>query len=123
MFQGREVAKRTGLRVDVVDENVADGLPDEYRTCVYRVVQEALHNCARHAQARRARIVVRQEPERLLLTIQDDGQGFDALRVRGLGLLGIAERVEHLGGALHIDSEPGRGTLLRVELPMAAGVA
>lgn len=117
-WQAREVSKRTGLRVDVVDENVADNLPDGYRTCVYRVVQEALNNSSRHSAAHSVRIVLRQEPDRLLLTVQDDGRGFDPHRVRGLGLVGMGERVEHLGGAFHVQSEPGRGALLKIELPL-----
>ena len=118
-WQAREVRKRTGLLVELIDENVSDALPEDYKTCVYRLVQEALHNCARHARARSARIVVRQEPDRLLLTIQDDGQGFDARRVQGLGLIGMSERVAHLGGTFQVDSAPGRGALLRAELPLA----
>lgn len=118
-WQAREVRKRTGLLVELIDENVSDALPEDYKTCVYRLVQEALHNCARHARARSARIVVRQEPDRLLLTIQDDGQGFDARRVQGLGLIGMSERVAHLGGTFQVDSTPGRGALLRAELPLA----
>ena len=117
-WQAREVTKRSGMLVDLVEESVSDSLPEDYKTCVYRVVQEALHNCSRHAEARHVRVVVRQEPERLLLTIQDDGKGFDARRVRGLGLIGMSERVAHLGGRFEVDSEPGRGTLLRVELPL-----
>lgn len=118
-WQAREVTKRTGLLVELVEENVCAALPDEYSTCVYRVVQEALHNCSRHAAARQARIVLRQQPERLLLTIEDDGKGFDARRVRGLGLVGMAERVARLGGEFHVESEPGRGALVQVELPLA----
>jgi signal transduction histidine kinase len=56
----------------------------------------------------------------LLLTIQDDGAGFDASRIKGLGLLGMAERVTHLGGDFRIESEPGRGVLVRAELPLPA---
>jgi signal transduction histidine kinase len=52
--------------------------------------------------------------------VQDDGSGFDPERVRGLGLLGMEERARHLGGTFHVDSRPGRGTLLRVTLPLAA---
>jgi signal transduction histidine kinase len=122
-WQAREVSKRTGMLVEVVEENVSESLPEDYKTCVYRVVQEALHNASRHAQARRVRIVVRQEPERILLTIQDDGKGFDARRVRGLGLLGMSERASHLGGAFYVDSQPGHGVLLRVELPLGRAVS
>jgi signal transduction histidine kinase len=117
-WQAREVAKRSGLRVDVVEHNVSDQLPDEYRTCVYRVVQEALSNCSKHSHAKSVRITVRQELKRLLLTVEDDGSGFNAHRVRGLGLAGMSERVTHLGGTFGVESQEGRGTLLRIELPL-----
>ena len=92
-------------------------MPDEYKTCIYRVVQEALHNSSRHAHASAVRIRVQQEPHRLTLSIQDDGQGFDVNQMKGLGLLGIQERVAQLGGSCHVHSEPGSGTVLTVELP------
>jgi signal transduction histidine kinase len=119
-WQAREVSKRTGMAVSVEAGAVSDDLPDDHNTCVYRLVQEALHNCARHAQAQSVRIRVRQSEDRIVLSIQDDGHGFDARHVRGLGLLGMEERVNHLGGIFQVQSEPGRGTLLLVELPYAA---
>jgi signal transduction histidine kinase len=119
-WHAREVSKRTGMGVSVEADTVSDDLPDSYNTCVYRVVQEALHNCARHAAARSVQIRVHQEPGRILLSIQDDGKGFDAQHVRGLGLVGMEERVNHLGGTFQVRSEPGRGTLLTAELPLAA---
>ena len=119
-WQAREVSRQTGLRVDVAAGGVSDELPEEFKTCIYRVVQEALHNVARHAAAGSVRIVAQQEPRRLLLSIQDDGQGFDVKRSRGLGLLGMEERVAHLGGTLQLVSEPGRGTLISVILPLVA---
>ena len=118
-WRAREVSRRTGMDVSVKAENVSDELPEEHRTCVYRVVQEALHNCSQHAGARKVRIIVQQDSSRLLLTVEDDGRGFDAANTRGLGLLGMEERVEHLGGAFHVHSTPGRGTSLRVELPLS----
>jgi signal transduction histidine kinase len=117
-WQAREVAKRTGLRVHVAATGLAEDLPDEHKTSIYRIVQEALHNCSRHAEATTVRIVVRREADSLLLTVQDDGKGFNPQLERGLGLVGMEERVAHLGGALRIDSHPGRGTLLSVELPL-----
>jgi signal transduction histidine kinase len=122
-WQAREVSRQTGLRVDVAASGFNDALPEEFKTCIYRVVQEALHNVARHAAAGSVRIVAQQEPRRLLLSIQDDGQGFDVKRSRGLGLLGMDERVAHLGGALQLVSEPGRGTLISVTLPLVASAA
>src|SRR6266436_1271017 len=113
-WQAREVSKRTGLRVQVAAGETSGELPDEHKTCIYRVVQEALHNCARHAQAHSVEVVVRQEPSRIVLSVADDGRGFDARRVRGLGLVGMAERVNHLGGAFRVDSRPGAGTTVAV---------
>jgi len=119
-WQAREISKRTGMAVTVDAESVADDLPEEYKTCIYRVVQEALHNCARHAFARSVRIEVVQESGRIRLSVLDDGQGFDSTYTRGLGLLGMEERVTHLGGRFHLQSEPGHGTRLRIEIPLAA---
>src|ERR1019366_4588619 len=99
-WQAREASRHSGLRVDIAAGGVSDQLPDEYKTCIYRVVQEALHNVARHAAAGSVRIVAQQEPQRLVLSIQDDGRGFDPERTRGLGLLGMEERVANLGGTL-----------------------
>jgi signal transduction histidine kinase len=115
-WQAREIGKRTGLRVRVASE-MSSELPEEHKSCVYRVVQEALNNCAQHAQASAVEVRVRQADGQILVTVQDDGSGFDPERVRGLGLLGMEERARHLGGTFQIDSQPGRGTLLRVTLP------
>ncbi len=115
-WQAREIGKRTGMRIQVASE-LSGELPEEHKTCVYRVVQEALNNCARHAQASAVQVSVRSEAGQILVTVQDDGSGFDPQRVRGLGLLGMEERARHLGGTFQIDSKPGRGTLLSVALP------
>lgn len=117
-WQAREVSRRTGMLVETAEENVSDKLPDEHRTCVYRIVQEALNNCSKHAYAKNVRVVVRQEPNHLQVSIEDDGKGFESTRVRGLGLVGMKERVSQLGGSLRVDSDPGRGTRLLVDLPL-----
>ncbi len=116
-WQAREISKRTSIDVSVATEGVSDDLPDEYKTCIYRIVQEALHNCSRHSNATTVRIRVQQDPGRLLLSIQDDGQGFDVRLSKGMGLLGIEERVAHLSGKYRIHSEPGGGTILTITLP------
>jgi signal transduction histidine kinase len=72
----------------------------------------------KHADAHDVKVTVRQERDRLLLSIEDDGKGFHAQKEKGMGLLGIEERVSHLGGSFAVDSEPGRGTLLSVILPL-----
>jgi signal transduction histidine kinase len=65
-------------------------------------------------------VVVKQEPYKIVLSVEDDGRGFDARRVRGLGLVGMEERVNHLGGAFEIKSLPGSGTKVAVQLPIAS---
>ena len=120
-WQAREVSRRTCMDVTVSTDLVSDDLPDEYKTCIYRVVQEALHNCSAHSQATAVRIKVEQEPERLTLSIRDNGKGFDVKQSKGLGLLGIEERAAHLGGKCQIHSKPGSGTTLAIELPFRAG--
>ena len=116
-WQARETSKNTAMDVSVETELDSDELPDEHKTCIYRVVQEALHNCARHSGAATVRIRVKQEHDRLVLSIRDDGRGFDARHTKGLGLLGIQERVTRLGGNCRIESQPGGGATVSVELP------
>ena len=119
-WQAREVSRRTGIKVEVIAENVPDSLPDDVRTCIYRVVQEALHNMSRHSGAKTAVVTVRDDGGPLFLSVSDDGRGFDPERTRGLGLLGIEERIRLLGGRFEVQSSPGKGTTLRSTLPVAA---
>jgi len=116
-WQAREVSKRTGLHVKVTAEGVSDDLPEDHKTCIYRIVQESLHNCVQHAAATTVRVIVRQQPHGILLKIQDDGKGFDAERERGMGLLGIEERASHLGGSFALETQPGHGSTVSVLLP------
>lgn len=116
-WQARETAKRTRMQVRVTAGEAADHLPDELKTCIYRVVQEALNNAARHARAGRVDIGVDASGPIVMVEITDDGQGFDAARTRGLGLVGMEERVTHLGGRFAVESMPGRGVTVHVELP------
>jgi len=117
-WQAREVSRRSGIKVTVTAGNVPDSLPDEMRTAVYRLVQEALYNVSRHSGAKSATVNVRQEDGSLLLTVEDDGSGFDAAKMRGLGILGMEERIRQLGGEFEIRSAPGKGTELRARLPI-----
>lgn len=118
-WQAREIERRSDLKVRVVaDEFNERTLPDPLRTGIYRIAQEALHNVQKHAWATEARIIVRDDGKALLLSIQDDGKGFDPRVHRGAGLLGIEERVLGLGGSLSVDSRPGAGTHLSVRLPL-----
>ena len=121
-WQAREVSKRSGVWVSVAAEGVSEDLPEGHKTCVYRIVQEALHNCVQHARAHTVSVAVHQDGDGLRLSIQDDGKGFNVAQERGMGLLGIQERVSYLNGQFAVESKPGEGTLLRVTLPLA-GVA
>ena len=116
-WHAREMSKRTGLNVRIAAD-VPDDLPEEHTTCIYRVVQEAVNNSARHANARNVQVIVKNEGARVIFSVQDDGSGFDKGSVKGLGLLGMEERVRRLGGELRIDSQMGRGTTLSATLPL-----
>jgi signal transduction histidine kinase len=115
-WQAREVSRRTGIDIRVTAEGVEESLPDPVRTCIYRITQEALQNVARHSGAKHARVIVKQSPEGLRLQVEDDGVGFDPARTKGMGLLGMEERVRQLGGRLEVKSEPARGAVLSVSL-------
>ncbi len=121
-WQAREVSRRSGIKVKVTAENVPDSLPDEMRTCIYRVAQEALHNVFRHSGAKSVAVNVGQDDSSLFLSVKDDGCGFDPERTRGLGRLGMEERVKQLGGRFEVQSEPGKGATLRVTLPLPVAV-
>ena len=108
------------MDVSVATELVSEDLPDEYKTCIYRVVQEALNNCSRHAHATRVQIRVKQGVSHLMLTVQDNGCGFDVRQSKGLGLLGMEERVTQLGGTFQVNSSLGAGTKLIVDIPFQA---
>lgn len=117
-WHAREMSKRTGLTVRISADPASGDLPDEHKTCIYRLVQEALHNAARHASAQNLQVTVKNESDRVTFSVQDDGSGFDKASVRGLGLLGMEERVRRLGGKFQIDSQLGRGTTISAELPL-----
>jgi signal transduction histidine kinase len=117
-WHAREMTKRTGLNVRVTTNLASGDLPDEHTTCIYRLVQEALNNAARHASARNLQVTVKNQSDRIIFSVQDDGSGFDKSSVRGLGLLGMEERVRRLGGTFRIESQLGRGTTISAELPL-----
>ncbi len=104
-------------------------LPPETETALYRVCQEGISNALRHGEASRISIHLTASHPRVILTIQDNGKGFDPRRPYtkkdearpGLGLIGMRERVGAAGGFFRITSTPGRGTTLRAEFPMNGG--
>jgi signal transduction histidine kinase len=116
-------SQRTGIRTDLLQDHVGERLAGEIETCLYRIVQEALTNVARHARANACRVYLQRLPFTVRLTVEDDGSGFPATVAnagtarRGLGLLGIEERVSGFRGSLNVETAPGKGTRLTVELP------
>jgi signal transduction histidine kinase len=120
-WQAREMSRRGEMEVEVRSQDIPEDLPDEYKVCIYRLVQEALHNAARHAGAKNASVDVRREGGAVTVTVHDDGRGFDPTRTRGLGLLGMEERVKRLDGRFKIDAAPGRGATISAELPLPPG--
>jgi signal transduction histidine kinase len=115
------VSVRTGLWVKVEGQR-EERLSPAIETVLYRIVQEALNNVSKHAQASGVTVVVRREARRVCCSVRDDGVGFDPGTARstvtGIGLIGIRERLAPLGGSLSIDAAPGRGTELRVAIPL-----
>jgi signal transduction histidine kinase len=116
-----EFARRTGISVELTADGEVGRLNEAHRTCVFRVVQESLTNCARHSQAKSVTVKLDSNEEFLTLTVTDDGAGFEAgQRVgSGLGLLSIQERAAELGGTLEIVSHPGGGTKIQITIPAA----
>jgi signal transduction histidine kinase len=114
---GREVSRNSEIEVTVQLENVPEDLPDSYKVCIYRMVQAALHNAVRHSGARNASVMMDRRNGSIRVQVTDDGRGFDPGRTRGLGLLGMEERVKRLSGRLRVESQPGKGTTITAELP------
>jgi signal transduction histidine kinase len=114
------IARRSGLAIRVRGA-AAGRMTSDIETALYRVVQEALVNAARHARADAAEVELDQDTRRVRCRVTDRGVGFDPRRIgptEGLGLIGMRERVAALHGTLTIDSAPGRGTTISVDIPL-----
>ena len=116
-------SKQTGIHVHLTIYAGVEKLDNVKRTVLFRVTQEALTNVSRHAQASQVAMSIRKLPRAVGVTIQDNGKSFQVERVlhakanKRLGLLGMRERVEMVGGRLRVESAPGQGTTIRVEIP------
>ena len=117
-WQAREISRRSDMEVEVHSENVSEELGDETKVTIYRLVQEALNNAATHASAKNAKVTVAQRSDKITVEVTDDGHGFNPERQRGMGILGMEERVRRLGGTLTIESAPGKGATVKAELPL-----
>jgi signal transduction histidine kinase len=118
---GQTVRESSSLDVQVEARLGAERLPPEAETSVYRIVQEALTNVVRHAEARHVSVVVTRKNASVSVVIEDDGKGFEPERAAeggGVGLLGMRERVQLLDGTLAVESSPGAGTTLVLDLPV-----
>jgi signal transduction histidine kinase len=111
---------RAGLSITFTHQNVPPGLSHDLTLCLYRVVQEALQNAIRHSSAHNVSVNLRGDADTLMLTITDDGMGFDvdAEWGTGLGLLSMTERLESMNGGVTIHSRRGAGTRVEVSVPV-----
>src|SRR5277367_969789 len=117
-WQVKEFSRRCGIPVSLNIEGNLDNLPEALRLCLYRAIQEAMTNCGKHADANQVTIIVKQDEAQVIASVHDDGRGFNAFsQPPGLGLIGMTERVRALKGRMSVDSEPGGGTSICVELP------
>ena len=116
----KEISRSSGIEIEADMDPVLDLLPDTHRTCLYRVVQEALTNVSKHAGAHTIDVSLKATGEWVIGTIADNGCGFDATAIRreGLGLVGMEERVRELGGHVRIISTLGQGTRVEFRLPI-----
>lgn len=121
----QQVSKHTGLPVKLEVEDNFPALPAEIETVLFRAIQESVSNSLRHARATEILISLSLQGEKACAVIRDDGEGFDvgqarqrALRGEHLGLLGLDERVNAVGGSVRLESVAGEGTLLRIHIPV-----
>jgi PAS domain S-box-containing protein len=117
----RELSGQRRVRIDFGHENVPGSVPPDVSLCLFRVLQEALHNGVRHSQARHFDVVLRGTGNAVHLTVRDDGIGFDvdaASRGQGLGLTSMKERLKLVGGELIVESQSERGTTILARAPV-----
>jgi signal transduction histidine kinase len=119
----KSFTKRTGVRTSLTAFAAVEQLDTAKRTVLFRVAQEALTNVARHAQASRVEVSIEKLPDCICMKIKDDGKSFNmerTLHVNGgkrLGLLGMRERLEMVGGKFVVESSPGKGTTIQAQIP------
>jgi signal transduction histidine kinase len=121
-WQLEDFGRRSGIRTEFTGADVGEDLSDLAKTCVFRIAQEALHNCEKYSRASLVRVILGQEGSRLQLEVRDDGVGF-SLDARGLpqggtGIVGMKERAQKLGGTVLVESQPGKGARILVQIPV-----
>ncbi len=121
------LAARKKLMINLTAFAGVEALDSDRRMVLFRVAQECLNNVARHARASTVNMIISELPGAVRMEVNDDGKSFSVLKTlssrknRRLGLIGMRERVEMVGGTLAIESAPGQGTSVRVEMPIHAG--
>jgi signal transduction histidine kinase len=120
-WQAEEFSRRTGVPCTIVGDLPTESLPETSKTCVYRVVQEALRNCEKHSGATEVRVNVLESDNNLQVSIEDNGRGFQengTRRFSSLGVLGMRERAAALGGTLQTGNRVTGGAVVRLTLPL-----
>jgi signal transduction histidine kinase len=117
----KEVSSRSGVIVEFTHESVPTTLPPDIAINLFRVLQEALSNAAKHSGASRCDVSLRGTNDQLQLAVRDEGKGFDteaAQATSGLGLVSMQERLKLVNGCVAIESKPGAGTTVRATVPL-----
>ncbi len=118
----KDFTQRTGVRTQLTSFAAVEQLSIARRTVLYRVAYEALNNVAQHAGASRVTVGIEARENQVCMTIQDNGKSFSlekTLRGKRLGLLGMRERLEMVGGSFAVESAPGQGTSIKAQIPLA----
>jgi signal transduction histidine kinase len=119
-WQLKEFKQRSGIVTSLITPEAEQQLPDTVKTGLFRIFQESLTNVARHAHAKKVKVSLQYKDRKIVLTVQDDGKGFDKKKTadkRTLGILGMKERTLMMGGEYEITSTPGKGTTVLVAIP------
>jgi signal transduction histidine kinase len=120
----REFGEHQGIQIEFKDLEAKNSLPPEVGLCLFRVLQEALHNAAKHSGVKRIEVQLREDSGEIHLVVSDLGRGFDwetAMQGRGLGLTSMQERVRLVKGTIEIQSKPMGGTTVQVRVPLDSG--
>jgi signal transduction histidine kinase len=118
----QELAEQHKVEIDFTHADIPPAVPEEISLCLFRVMQEALHNAVKHSGVRRFEVELRGASDGIHLTVHDAGLGFDPearVNDRGLGLISMQERVNLVKGTFSIDSWPGRGTTIHARMPLS----
>jgi PAS domain S-box-containing protein len=117
----REFSDQHGVAIDFRSDEIPKTLPKEVSLCLFRVLQEALQNSAKHSGSSHVRVTMENTQKELRLTVEDSGKGFDpemAMKGTGVGLTNMKERMKLVRGELSIESQPGKGTVIRATAPL-----